>query len=59
MVCLLLKRCLVNRFRLAELFQRFWNKMSQKISIGLARHHIQRFSASDAAASTQSKFYTS
>ena len=46
-------------FSLAELFQRFWNKISQKISTRLARHHIQRFSASDAAASTQSTFCTS
>ena len=29
-VCLLLKRCLVNCFSLAELFQRFWSKISQK-----------------------------
>ena len=29
-VCLLLKRCSVNLFSLAELFQRFWNKISQK-----------------------------
>ena len=35
---------------LAYLFQRFWNKISQKISTRLARHHIQRYSASDAAA---------
>ena len=57
--CLLLKRCLVNLLSLAELFQKFWNKIAQKISTRLARHHKQRFSASDAAASTQSKFCTS
>ena len=44
---------LVNWFGLAELFQRFWYKSSQKISTGLARHHIERFSASDTAASTK------
>ena len=57
-VCLLLKRCLVNCFSLAELFQRFWDKISQKISTRLDRHHMQRFSASDAAASTRSNFCT-
>ena len=58
-VCLLLKCCLVNFFSLAELFQKIWNKISHKISTRLARHHKQRFSASDAAASTQSNFCTS
>ena len=46
-------------FSLAELFQKFWNKIAQKISTRLGRHHEQRFSASDAAASTQSNFCTS
>ena len=54
MVRLLLKRCLVKIFSLAELF-----KIAQKISTRLARHHKQRFTASDAAASTQSNFCTS
>ena len=58
MVCLLLKPCLVNCFSLAELFQRFLNKNSQKISTRIARHHLQKYSASDAAASTQSNFCT-
>ena len=51
--------CLVNCFSLPELFQRFLNKISQKISTGLAKHQIQRYSASEAAESTQSKFCTS
>ena len=59
MVCLLLKPCLVNCFSLAELFQRCLNKNFQKISTRIARHHIQRYSASDAAVSTQSNFCTS
>ena len=54
-----MKRCLVKCFRIAEQFQRCWNKISQKIFKRLARHHIQRFSASDAAASTQRNFCTS
>ena len=36
-----------------------WNKNSQKISTGLARHHLQRFPSSDAVASTQCSFYAS
>ena len=40
-------------------FQRFLNENSQKISTRIVRHHIQRYSASDAAASTQIFFYTS
>ena len=58
-VFLLLKRCKVNCFSLVELLQRVWNKISQKISTRPTRHHILRFSASDAAASTQSNFCTS
>ena len=54
----LLKRCLANCFSLVELFQRFWNNISRKISTRLARHHIQRFSASGAAVSTYSNFCT-
>ena len=54
-----MKRCLVNCFSLAELFQILWNKNFQKIPTRLVRHHIQRFSASDAAASTQSNFCSS
>ena len=54
-----MKRCLVNCFSLAELFQRFWSRNSQTIFTRLVRHHIQRFSASGAAALTQSNFCTS
>ena len=54
-----MKRCLVNCFSLAELFQRFLSRNSHKIFTRLARHHIPRFSASDATASTQSNFSTS
>ena len=45
--------------RFAESFQRIRNNNSQKISTGLARYHLQRFSASDAAASIQCNFYAS
>ena len=55
----IMKCCKVDIFSLAELFQQFWNKIAKKISIRLARHHKQKFSASDAAASTQSNFCTS
>ena len=58
-VCLFLKCCLVNFFSLADLFKKIWNKIAHKISTRLARHHVQRFSASDAAASTQRNFCTS
>ena len=54
-----MKRCLMNCYSLAGLFKRFWNKISQKILKMQARHHIQRFSASEATASTQSNFCTS
>ena len=53
------KTCLAYCTRLAELFQTIRNKNSQNISTGLARHHLQRFSASDAAASTQCNAYAS
>ena len=43
----------------AESFQRIRNKNYQKISTGLASHHLQRFPASDSAASTQCNFYAS
>ena len=42
--------------RLEESFQTIRNNKFQKISTGLARHHLQRFSASDTAASTQRNF---
>ena len=51
------KTCLAYCTRLAESFKRIRNKNSQKISTGLARHHLQRFSTSDAAVSTQCNFY--
>ena len=45
--------------RLAESFQRFWNKKTPKISTRLAWHHLQRLSASDAAAPTESNLCAS
>ena len=50
-----MKCCLEHCKRLAT-FQRSWDKISQNISTRLARHHIQRFSESDAAATTQNNF---
>ena len=62
MVQWLNKKCEAYCTRLAGSFQRFWSKNSKKISIynkfqkiytRLARHHLERILASDAAASTQ------
>ena len=53
------KTCVAYCKRLAESFKIFWNKNFQTISTRLARHHLQRFSASDAAASTQCMFCVS
>ena len=53
------KTCVVYCKRFAESLWIFLNKNSQTISTKLARHHLQRFSASDAAASTQCMFCVS
>ena len=50
--------CVAYFTRLAESYRRFWNKNSQKISTKLAMHHLQRFPATDAAASTHINFCT-
>ena len=51
--------CVAYCKRLAESFKIFWNKNSQTISTRLARHHLQRFSASAPAASTLCMFSVS
>ena len=53
------KTCVAYCTRLAESFWRIRNNNSQKISTGLARHHLQRFSASDASSSTQCSSWAS
>ena len=53
------KTCVAYCTRLAESFQRFRNENAQEIYTRVARHHLQRFSVSDAAASTQCKLCAS
>ena len=50
------KTCFAYCIHPEESFQRIRNKSYPKISTGLASHHLQRFPALDAAASTQCNF---